>query len=285
MIKIIGILFVFISSAISNAQELPVIKRSGVLPVEWVNSNQLSIQEKEKARYISQNFRNIVYSSKRFRFANEEIVDLYAFSKTGRETLKKQYEVNSLIGLNAEVKNDLIEFEVFLSSLYLDLYLSETARLSLNWVQNSSDEELKDKITQLTYSMLNRYPADVFVNSIQGKYIVLSSGLEQNLKNGDSLDFLKIEIAQTNPANGTWLKYSKSKLGSATIIDSKKYTSIAEITSQISPDAIKVGSAARIKDIPTREKFAQANISTEYQDSEPEIIEIEPNYSEEKSIT
>ena len=64
MIKIIGILFVFISSAISNAQELPVIKRSGKFTCRMGKQQPTQYtSQKEKARYISQNFRNIVYSS------------------------------------------------------------------------------------------------------------------------------------------------------------------------------------------------------------------------------
>ena len=61
----------------------------------------------------------------------------------------------------------------------------------------------------------------------------------------------------------------------------KNYTAIAEISSQISANAIKVDSAARIKDIPTREKFAYSDVETEYTDDEPEVIEVTPKYVED----
>ena len=138
--------FILIASLLiantSLALDLPVIKRSGVLPIEWINAQSLSQNQKVKAQYISDNFRKIIYSSKRFRFANDEIVDLYAFSNSGRNTLEKQYEVNSLIGMNATVKNDLVEFQVFLSSLELDLYLAETKRININWLEKASNDEI-----------------------------------------------------------------------------------------------------------------------------------------------
>ena len=138
-----------------------------------------------------------------------------------------------------------------------------------------------EKITDLSFSMLNRYPADVFVNSIQGKYLVLSAGKEQMLKRGDTLEFYDIDIEKVNPANGTWVSYKETNSGTAKIIDSKNYTAIAEISSQISANAIKVDSAARIKDIPTREKFAYSDVETEYTDDEPEVIEVTPKYVED----
>ena len=59
------------------------------------------------------------------------MIDLYAFSKDGRQTLKSQYEVNSLIGMNAKVINDLVEFQLFLSDMNLDPYLSEERKSKL----------------------------------------------------------------------------------------------------------------------------------------------------------
>ena len=141
--------------------------------------------------------------------------------KMDDKPLKSQYEVNSLIGMNAKVINDLVEFQLFLSDMNLDPYLSESERVSLNWIENSSNAELENKITELAFSMLNRYPADVFVNSIQGKYLVLSAGKEQNLTNDTELEFYDIKIDKINPANGTWINYKKTKLGVAKVIDVK----------------------------------------------------------------
>ena len=101
------------------------------------------------------------------------------------------------------------------------------------------------------------------------------------LKRGDTLEFYDIDIEKVNPANGTWVSYKETNLGTAKIIDSKNYTAIAEISSQISANAIKVDSAARIKDIPTREKFAYSDVETEYTDDEPEVIEVTPKYVED----
>ena len=84
----ITVLTVLLLGSSLQAMDLPVIKRSGVLPVEWINTSSLNQSQKQKVEYISKNFRKIVYSSKRFRFANDEMIDLYAFSKDGRQTLK-----------------------------------------------------------------------------------------------------------------------------------------------------------------------------------------------------
>ena len=62
----------------------------------------------------------------------------------------------------------------------------------------------------------------------------------------------------------------------------KKFTAIAEIISQVKSDAIQVNSAAKIKQIPTREKFAYADVYTEYQEKEPEVIEVSPKYESPK---
>ena len=47
--------------------------------------------------------------------------------------------------MNATVKNDLVEFQVFLSSLELDLYLAETKRININWLEKASNDEIYEK--------------------------------------------------------------------------------------------------------------------------------------------
>ena len=59
-------------------------------------------------------------------------------------------------------------------------------------------------------------------------------------------------------------KLQRDETWVAKVIDVKKFTAIAEIISQVKSDAIQVNSAAKIKQIPTREKFAYADVYTEY---------------------
>ena len=65
----------------------------------------------------------------------------------------------------------------------------------------------------LMFRLLNRYPVDVYVTSIQVPYITLSSGARQNIYEGDELDFFEVNIQQVHPINGAWLSFNLQTSG------------------------------------------------------------------------
>ena len=109
----------------------------------------------------------------------------------------------------------------------------------------------------LIFRLLNRYPIDVFVTSVQGPFITISGGQNQNLFEGDELSFHTLDIAQVHPANGAWISYNRKYLGKAKVIDSKSFSAIAKLTSLAYEGAISVGSSAKINHINSRKIFTR----------------------------
>jgi len=242
---------------LATIQQVPVIRQVGVIPVQW--QGEISpISDLARVRnLINSGFPELVRNAKRFQVLNDEIVSELWDSADGRRRLKEDFELDALVNLSIQVGADLQVWSLRVLSPRLDNYLLESERIPLSWFYQATDQEVTERLRELTYRLLNRYPIDVFVTSVQGRFVTLSAGREQNLFEGQLLNFHRFRVASVHPANNAWLSYDTSKLGEAKIIDAKNHSSVAQLTSLSYEGAIRVGDGARVEHIASRQLFAR----------------------------
>ncbi len=237
----------------ADLKPVPAIKYAGILPVYWQGEASPALTHKKGA--IDDGFIQVVRESKRFTFVNDSIIADNWANAEGRKKLRDEYEVDAYLNLNVTEQSDVAVFTARLLSPELENFVSETERVPLSWVGAATDEDIRDKLRTLTYRVLNRYPIDVYVTSLQGKYVTLSAGKDQDVLEGDTLEFADFSVKSTHPVDGTWMDFQQKPLGKARVIESKSQSSIAQITSLSGDSTIKVGSGARVPNIASRRKF------------------------------
>ncbi len=237
----------------ADLKPVPSIKYAGVLPVYWQGGSSPSLTKKKS--WIESDFVRAVRDSKRFAFINDTIIADNWSNAEGRKKLRDEYELDAFLNLNVTEQGDIAIFTARLLGPELENFVSETDRIPLNWLDAATDDDLYIKLRDLSFRVLNRYPIDVFVTSLQGRYLTLSAGKDQNVLEGDTLDFAEFSVKSHHPIDGTWLEYLPKPLGKAKVVESKNQSSIALITSLVSENAIRIGSGARVADIASRRNF------------------------------
>ena len=252
--------------------KLPVIKNVGLLPLAWEGDHQGTFAG--RPGLVQQAYLAAFRDAKRFHVINDEITTELWHNPEGRKELKDQYELQALASLSVHPDHDALTFVVRLMSLEMENFIVETDRVPRSWFESCLEEELKDRIESLVFRLLNRFPVDVSVTSVQGRYITLSGGAGQNVRQGDRLTFFRSTITDVHPANGSWLAFQNRKLGTATVIDAKANSAVAELTALSYEEAIEVGDGARVDGIESRAKFKRlAELPTfhDAQDGSPVI--------------
>lgn len=241
------------AKADSDPKPAPAIKYAGILPVYWQGDSSPAMARKKSD--IDEAFPKIIRESKRFAFLGDSIVQDNWSSAEGRKKLREEFELDAFLNLNITEQGDIALFTARLLSPELENYVSESDRIPLSWINAASKEDLTNKIRDLSFRVLNRYPIDVFVTSLQGRFLTLSAGKDQNVLEGDELDFADFTIKSQHPVDGTWLEFSSRPLGKARVVESKAQSSIAQITSLTAENAIRLGSGARVANIASRRNF------------------------------
>lgn len=242
---------------------LPAIKQVAILPVYWQGKFPESYTSQTLQKHIDKSFTQLAQASKRFSFTHDVITaDLWA-SPEGRKELIEEYEIDAMLSLSVSGQNDLMSWTVRLLSPKLETYLSETERVPYNWFLAASPAEIDQRLQNLLFRLLNRYPIDVFVTSVQGRYVSLSSGQSQNIFEGDELTFYETKLKAQHPIDGSWLSFDQKLLGKARVIESQQQSSIALITSLSYENAIKMGDGAKVAETTTRRTFQQTPASAQ----------------------
>lgn len=240
--------------------EIPIIKRVGVLPVQWQGDID-DLNRQDLIAIINEKTPQIVRDAKRFYVINDEIIDSYWNSPEGRSRLSEQFELDAYISLEANWSDNLLILDAKLKGKDLNTYMLESERLSESWVMENGENSITEVVRNLIYRLLNRYPLDLYVSSVQGRYITLSAGRSQSLSEGSEVDIYRYSIASIHPANSTWLSFDKKYLGRVQLVDVKTHSSVAMIKSLAYDNAIKIGDGARISDISSRKLFARADLN------------------------
>jgi|GEM_PF-3047140 hypothetical protein len=258
LIGVYLLLFAGLGSGRARAQSnLPTIKQVGILPLYWQGQFPDGHPFRPQQKLLEQSFPKLVRESKRFAFTNDVITaDLWA-TPEGRRELAEQFEIDALVSLTISSQGDFMLWTTRLLGPAMQNYLSESERVPYSWFLASGQLDIEERLRKLIYRTLNRYPIDVFVTSIQGRYLTLSSGSLQHVFEGDKLTFYETRLKSQHPVDGSWLDFDRKLLGTAQIVQSQEQSSIAMITALSYENAIGVGAGARVEGIATRRAFQQ----------------------------
>lgn len=239
-------------------RKLPVLQHMGIVPVQWRDGE---IQGTPPA-YITATeaeFPRVVRESRRFRVIEDELVRGLWNDPKGRSELVSQYQMQALVSLSMAVEADTVRATVRILSPQLETFLQESETFGAQTFRLMDQPTIGEKLRALVFRVFNRIPVDVYVTSIQGKYVTLSGGEEQGVQVGDQVDLTRAFITARHPANGTWVKFTAKKLGKARVIDVKNYAAVAEIVALTHDGAVEIGDGAKVLGIESRAKFARAH--------------------------
>lgn len=277
-IWILPLLLVSGMLAAQDQQSLPIIRNTALLPVKWQEAEPI---DRRVSSLIESALPSFIEESRKFRQINQKLVNTLIEDENGQRELIDQFELDAYLELSIESSNDIQTWKFSMLSPIYELYLSETERVPLEWLDQSNEAQIQDRLKKLVYRLLNRYPIDVYVTSKQGKFVTLSAGKKQELFEGDKLAFYSYIVSKRHPIDNQWIKYDKKSLAEAIIIESKDNSSIAQLIRLDIPDSIQVGVGTKINKIASRRLFAQT-------DNEEQIFQnnkIIPLKTSEKTIT
>jgi len=241
-------------NAVAQEGNLPKLENLGVIPVQWEASTRESLSEDFKSK-INDLFYQSVVDSKRFRVANRDLIAKLWSTSENRAELSDSYEIDAFASLSVVVGSENLRFVSRILATNLDTLISETEVFPRAVLNAVSESQLKDKVDELFFRMIDRLPIDMRVISVQGKYVSLSGGKQQGVKVGEELPVVRSSVAKVHPADGSWLSYKNERVGRIKILEVKDQTSVATISSQSYDDAIQVNDGAKIPDIRSRLRF------------------------------
>lgn len=245
---------------------IPILKNIGIIPTTVEDPQGQDPKVADILTFITDEFPKIVENSSKFRIVNSEVVKELWSTSTGRKNLLDEYELHAFLNLSIALISDTIQLTVRLLDPSLKNLLQEQNRFSRNELMSSSSTKIYDSVESLLFSLLNRLPADANVTSIQGAFVTISAGSEQGLMVGDNLEIERVRIKSLHPATGTWLDFSASKLGTASIVDVKPQNSVARLIHLSRDNAIEVGDSIKISNINSRKKFARLTEESRFKD-------------------
>ena len=250
----------FLQSPIYGKKPLPTLENIGHIPVQWVglDDEELLLFSSFK-EHVDAASSIVLIESNRFHSINEELINNLWSTLAGRQELKQDFELDCFFNLYVTKKSDHFLFEARLLSADLEFYLVEQDFVSLEDSQTSDFTQIKQKISDLTYRLLNRLPIDIFVTSTQGRYITLNGGLNQGLHFGDQLDIHRAFVVGTHPAHGGFKDFETQLVGKVKLIDSQSSSAVAIIESQPYEGAIQIGDGSKIARIVPRSYYALAD--------------------------
>lgn len=262
-----------------KAPQLPVLHNIGIVPISVEEPEGSDDKLTERMSFLGQIYPQAVRETRRFRALNDQVVADLWLSEPGRKELIEQFELEAYIGLTASVRSDVVTMTVRLMDDRLKPLLTEQDRVAREWLLGATDDDIKDRVESLIFALVNRLPVDVSVTSIHGAYATISGGQEQGLSPGDKVELKRVKIKGLHPADGTWVAFTETPVGSGTVIESKSHNSVLRIDSQISANAIQVGDGARIGAIKARNKFVRLADSQGFKDAGmPSSIIVPPLY-------
>ena len=251
--------------ALAEATRLPVIHQIGSAPVRFEGD----LDDSSLKKHFTNGFYKAARDARRFRVLDDDLVAGLWSTKKGRAELVSQFELHAFASFNVVTRGDTTTMTVRLLNPDLVVWLMESESTSTAALSANTEAELNSVIEGLVFRLFNRIPADVNVTSVQGTFLTISGGEEQAVRLDDEITFMRFLISSRHPANNTWLTFHEQTLAKAKIVEVKRYTSVAKITSMIKEGAVEVGDGAKIPAISGRAKFARLNEKPIFADAGP----------------
>lgn len=241
-----------LSQESKNLTPLPPIRTIGVAPLGSIPSS-LNI----KASDIFSYFDKSVGQSYRFRSVSSSLVEAMFTTKSERKELVSKFEIDAFLKLNIFENNtkDII-FELRLTDVDLNTLMFEQDSYTPDYLNSLSSQTLEEKIRSLVFRFLNRLPYDSLITSVQGDYLTIDIGTNQELKKGDTVNFVRSFIKDLHPLNKSWLSFKNLPLGSGIVEEVKQRVSVVKIINKNAD--IKVNDGVIISDTVSKKKFNQS---------------------------
>lgn len=247
----------FAEGNVLAAADMPRLERAVVFPPVFSQSILSNPRMADFRSGVQRIFPEAVKSSGRFRVIDAELTRNARTDEKIRADLIEQFEVDGFVSLDILDRTDTVDFVVRLFDRKLEPLLQESDSVDVARIDSAGEAGIKNSIEGLVYRLFNRVPYDAKILSMQGRFLVVSGGLEQGVQVGDEIKISRIAVTSRHPATGAWNKFSVEALGSAQVAEVKDRTSIARMTGQIKPGAVRVGDGVKLPRIASRARFAR----------------------------
>lgn len=255
-----AILVAWVALAAGNgfaAADMPRLERAVVFAPDFSQSILSNPRMADFRAGVQRAFPEAVKSSGRFRVIDAELTRNARNDEKVRAGLIEQFEVDGFVSLDILDRADTFDFVVRLFDRKLEPLLQESDSIDAAKIDSAGAAGINSLIEGLVYRLFNRVPYDAKILSMQGRFIVVSGGLEQGVQVGDEITVSRVAVASRHPATGVWNKFSIEELGRAKVAEVKDRTSIAQMTGQIKPGAIRVGDSVKLVRIASRARFTR----------------------------
>lgn len=247
----------FAEGNVLAAADMPRLERAVVFPPVFSQSILSNPRMADFRSGVQRIFPEAVKSSGRFRVIDAELTRNARNDEKIRADLIEQFEVDGFVSLDILDRTDTVDFVVRLFDRKLEPLLQESDSVDVARIDSAGEAGIKNSIEGLVYRLFNRVPYDAKILSMQGRFLVVSGGLEQGVQVGDEIKISRVAVTSRHPATGAWNKFSVEALGSAQVAEVKDRTSIARMTGQIKPGAVRVGDGVKLLRIASRARFAR----------------------------
>lgn len=247
----------FAEGNVLAAADMPRLERAVVFPPVFSQSILSNPRMADFRSGVQRIFPEAVKSSGRFRVIDAELTRNARTDEKIRADLIEQFEVDGFVSLDILDRTDTVDFVVRLFDRKLEPLLQESDSVDVARIDSAGEAGIKNSIEGLVYRLFNRVPYDAKILSMQGRFLVVSGGLEQGVQVGDEIKISRVAVTSRHPATGAWNKFSVEALGSAQVAEVKDRTSIARMTGQIKPGAVRVGDGVKLPRIASRARFAR----------------------------
>lgn len=235
-------------TAAAQSTRLPVIHQIGAIPARF-EGDEIDSALKQR---LNNAFSSAVRDARRFRVLDDDLVGGLWNTPKGRSELVSQFELHAFASMNIAARGETTIISTRLLSPDLAVWLLESDSITSSTLAMKSTDELLEFAQNLLFRLFNRIPADVSVTSVQGTFVTVSGGEEQGIRLEDEITLARYLISSRHPANNTWLSFHEQVLAKAKIVEVKKYTAVARLTSMVREGAVEVGDGARIPAISGR---------------------------------
>lgn len=247
-----------------GGQAFGMIRNAAVIPFQWQGTKPDSYRWQEIYQQFDQDFFSALKASNRFHLINPQVSDDLWSSPRGRRTLVDRYELQGYFNLTAAENSGGVKIVARLLSPALNNIFLESWTIDTRSLLSMTPEQLRDRLTDLTFRLINRFPLDARVTSVQGQFVTLSAGRNLGIGSKERFPVYRVAVAAINPATGGPESFSRKQVGWIEVIDSRQFTAIARILRQNSEGAISSLDGIFIPTMTTRARFPEENhIETE----------------------